>query len=124
MQYEDGVPLERALGVEEQDQSQGGRPYKYNYCQIAAVDIVLRRYAGFKPSKALTWIKNNIGIDKGDVRKRIRPKFDSEFAENADGPLMDALSLKVLLVYTGKLRSELWNLLPANTVNQLLNNNK
>lgn len=69
----DGVPLERALRVEGESKK-GGRP-AYDPTALAAVDTLLREYAGYGSMHALNWIEDNIGADQRTMR-RVRKDYD------------------------------------------------
>ncbi len=105
-----GVPLERALGVEP-DLNPGGRPKKYNDTEIAAVDIILRYHANFSPEAANIWIEERIGADRRFVQKR-RLEYDSTYNPSYAFELTESLSLDDLLHLSGSMREKVAEVLP------------
>jgi hypothetical protein len=105
-----GVPLERALGVET-ELNPGGRPKKYNDTEIAAVDILLRYHADFSLEQANIWIEERIGADRRFVQKR-RLEHDSTYNSSYASELMESLSLDDLLHLSGSMREKVAEVLP------------
>ncbi|MDB4409320.1 hypothetical protein N9235_00700 [Gammaproteobacteria bacterium] len=111
---EEGVQLERALGVKEEEPDKGGRPKKYDELELAAVDILLRHHAGMGPEEAVNWIIKNIGADRR-ATQRIRKVYDSKYNEVTDEPLMENLNYDLLLHMTGSRRKKVAEVLPQTT---------
>ena len=105
-----GVPLERALGVES-DANPGGRQKKYDETEIAAVDILLRYHADFSPEEANIWIEERIGADRRLVQRR-RLEHDSTYNSSYASGLMESLSLDDLLHLSGSMREKVAEVLP------------
>ena len=105
-----GVPLERALGVET-DLNPGGRPKKYNDTEIAAVDIILRYHADFSSEEANIWIEKRIGADRRLVQRN-RLEHDSKYNSSYASELMESLSLDDLLHLSGSMREKVAEVLP------------
>ncbi len=108
LQFNEGVPLERALNVEEI--KTGGRPFKYDDTQLAAIDILLRDYADYAPEESITWIVENIGADRRKIQ-RLRIEHDSRYNE-FDAPLMESLSKDLLLHLSGSMRENIAEVIP------------
>lgn len=104
-----GIRLERAPEVEAENK--GGRPPKYERTELAAVDILLRDYAKCKPEAALTWICENIGVDRRFMQ-RVRVEYDRRYNKHTDGPLMESLSRGLLLHLSGSMRQKVAEVLP------------
>jgi len=78
---QDGVPLERALGVEEF--SQGGRKPHYSAIEILAVDTLLGQN-GFSKERAIEWIEEYMGASRTTVQNIRRDlKFTRDFDKRA-----------------------------------------
>lgn len=103
------IPLARALCVEEK--KRGGAPRKHGEREIAAADILLRDYAGYKPEQANTWLREQTGIDRTQVQD-IRKAYDSRYNTLADKPLADKLPYDFLLHCAPNLRENLLKVLP------------
>lgn len=102
LQFREGIPLDRALGVE--DRKPGGRPTKYDACELAAVDILLRDHGGLSPENAVAWIAEQIGAERSTIQK-YRRQFDSRYNRETKGGLMDAWDRDLLLDQAGALRN-------------------
>ena len=75
---DDGVSLERALGIHSNSKD-GGRPTKYGPTEVAAVDLLLGDHAGFKPEQAIKWIEDNVCLlyTSPSPRDRTRSRMPS-----------------------------------------------
>ncbi|HEX2237136.1 MAG TPA: hypothetical protein VHJ19_01980 [Gammaproteobacteria bacterium] len=104
-----GIRLDRALNVEAENK--GGRPPKYETLELAAVDILLRDYANFRPEAALTWICENIGVDRRHMQ-RVRSEHDQRYNKHTDKPLMESCERDFLLHLSGSLRQKVAEVLP------------
>ncbi len=107
-EYLDGMRLDRALNVEAVNP--GGAP-AYDRIAIAAVDILLRDYAGYNRQAALTWIVDNIECSI-DTARRSRRECDSRHNKNADKPLMERLDKEMLLHLSRDYRQKVAEVLP------------
>jgi len=105
-----GVPLERAFNVEAEP-SRGGKPAKYDKIEIAALDILLRKYAGKSPEEAVDWIDQHVGPDRRYVQ-RLRKEHDSTYNDTTSQPLMESLDRDILLHLVGAMRKNLAGVLP------------
>ena len=106
---DDGIPLVRALGVEEEP-NKGGRPRKYDKDELAAVDLILRDHANFGPEEAITWINANIHADRKLVRQ-LRREYDARYNKFAER-LAESLDLDVLLHMSGSMREKVAEVMP------------
>ena len=106
----DGIPLDIALGVFKEP-NKGGRPPKYNQVEVAAVDLLLREYAMFRPEKAATWINKNIGVDRRTVQ-RIRTRHDGRYDKSSSKTWMERYDKELLLDLTGSMREKVTGVLP------------
>ena len=106
----DGIPLDVALGVFKEP-NKGGRPPKYNQVEVAAVDLLLREYAKFRPEKAATWINKNIGVDRRTIQ-RIRTRHDGRYDKISPKTWMESLDKELLLDLTGSMREKVTGVLP------------
>ena len=107
---EEGIPLDRALGIES-DVNRGGRPRKYDDTEVAAVDLILRDHAGKKAEGAINWIQENVGADRRYIQDR-RKEYDSRYNKFGAKSLMESRSLEDLLVLSGSLREKVAEVLP------------
>ena len=107
---DDGVPLGIALGVFKEP-NKGGRPPKYNQVEVAAVDLLLREYAKFRPEKAATWINKNIGVDRRTIQ-RIRTRHDGRYDKSSSKTWMERYDKELLLDFTGSMREKVTRVLP------------
>jgi hypothetical protein len=107
-----GIRLDRALNVEEDNL--GGRPPKHDRTTLAAVDILLRDHAQFKPEAALEWIRNNIDDIDRRYLQRVRAEHDSRYNEHTgeNERLMESLNRDLLLHLSGSLRQKVEEVLP------------
>lgn len=108
-EFEEGVPIERALCVET-DVSRGGRPRKYVPAEVAAVDILLRRECGLGLDESLSWIEASIGVGRKEARE-YRKQYDANFNSGASEPLSEQLEIDDLLSLSGSLREHAYLLL-------------
>lgn len=102
-EFEDGVPLERALCVEQVKKR--GRSRKHDQIEMAAADILLRDYADLRPAEARKWLEGILGTDQNKLLSEIRNEYDGRENEYTDKPLMESLSRNDLLHLSGSLRS-------------------
>ena len=101
-----GIRLERALNVEAKNL--GGRPSEHDRAALAAVDILLRDHAQYKPEAALKWIMNNVdGVERRYLQK-VRADYDSRYNKYTDRNerLMESLNRDLLLHLSGSLRQK------------------
>ena len=107
---DDGIPLDRALGVEEEP-NKGGASTKYDETELAAVDLILRDHAHFGPEKAVSWIHSNIGADRRLVQ-RLRLKYDARYNKFGAERLAESLDLDLLLHMSGSMREKVAEVIP------------
>ena len=94
------IPLERALGLEDESNSKGGAPRKYDDLELAAVDAYLRYHAEFRAEAAIAFIHANIGADRRQIQ-RLRKKYT-----------LNNLAPRILLNCCGSMRKYLADVLP------------
>ena len=104
------ISLERAFGIEP-DLNRGGRPKKYDETEVAAVDLLLRDYAGLKPEKAIEWIEDNVGADRRFVQIQ-RQAYDARYNKYDRPALMESRSRDDLLEFSGSLREKVGRVFP------------
>ena len=104
------VPLLKALGLEAPPKPVG-RPLKYDEVEVAAVDLLLRDHAGYRPEAAASWITSELGPDRRAVQ-RIRVRFDSRYAKEGDRSLMNGIKKDDLLYLSGSMREKVGRLFP------------
>jgi hypothetical protein len=101
---DNGVSLERALGIHSNSKD-GGRPKKYDPTEVAAVDLLLRDHAGFKPEQAIEWIEINVGADRRFVQLR-RKEYDARYNDFGAKKLMESRPVDDLLELARSLREK------------------
>ena len=124
---EHDIPLGRALGVEPEP-AKGGRPRRFEEEEIAATDLILRTYCGYKSERACSWLSEQFQVDRRAVQ-RIRISHEAMYrlytekklAENKH-PLSEeqkkalkqenALKLDELLITAGPMREKVARVLP------------
>jgi hypothetical protein len=92
--YLQGIPIERALGLE--GELKGGRPIKYDGLEVSSIDLLLREHAFFKKEEANVWIEENLGMDRRSVQK-IRGEYCSRYNKKTDPDLSESRRRDYLL---------------------------
>tara|TARA_Y100000593_G_scaffold86828_1_gene166311 strand:- start:618 stop:1115 length:498 start_codon:yes stop_codon:yes gene_type:complete len=106
----EGVPLDRALGVESPP-NKGGRPSKYDETELAAVDLLLRDHAHYAAEQAAEWIDEYIGADRRTVQ-RLRTAYDARYNKFGADKLMESLNRGDLIDLCGSMREKVAEVLP------------
>lgn len=98
-EYDDPLPIDVALCVRASDK--GGAPLLHNAPAVAAVDILLRDYAGLSKAAAMAWIRQFVRVSESTV---VRARNDFDDQERCGGRMRGSLGLSDLLCMAGPYR--------------------
>ena len=115
------IPLDRALGAEP-DVAKGGRPRRFEEEEIAATDLILRTYCGYKAERACSWLSEHFEVDRRTVQ-RVRISHEAMYRlynekklATKKHPLSEeqekTLKLDELLITAGAMREKVARVLP------------
>ncbi len=107
---DEGIPLDKALGLERQPRKTGRKP-KIDPLELGSADIILRQYCGYSPETACMWLEKTTGADRRTVQRN-RKTYDASYANRDTGPLSESLDLELLLYNAGSLRKNVASVLP------------
>lgn len=107
--YFQGVPLTRALNLEE-EKTYGGPPIKYDKYEIIAADVILRIHCGFGKEQSISWLGNVKGIDRTTIQSY--RKITGNNSDKTISSAFENLDLDVLFHYSGAMRDNLRGVIP------------